>query len=90
MNHKQHVWQSAPAFHKRGPHSLITLTLFVGMGVFVYLVFAVPVYVLKILESLDCVYVLSALLGNTFWSCLDQVLHKSHSLVEIQITNDRL
>lgn len=39
---------------------------FVAKGVFVYLVFAVPVYVLKILESLDCVYVLSALLGNTF------------------------
>lgn len=39
---------------------------FVGMGVFVYLVLAISVYVLEILEGLDCVYVLSALLGNTF------------------------
>lgn len=36
------------------------------MGVSVYLIFAVPVYVLEILEGLDCVNVFSALLGNAF------------------------
>lgn len=57
-----------------------------GKGVFVYLVLAISVYILEILEGLYCVYVLSALLGNAFWTCLDQVLHESHSLVQTQIT----
>lgn len=38
----------------------------VDMGVFAYLVFSVPVYVLEILEGLYSIYVFSALLGNTF------------------------
>lgn len=49
----------------------------------VYLIFAISVYVLKILECLDCINVLSTLLGDPFWTRLDQVLHKSHSLKEI-------
>lgn len=62
-----------------------------GRGcVFVYLVFAVSVNVLEILEGLDCVYVLSALLGNTFWSGLDQVLHKSHSLEKKKQKNTQI
>lgn len=36
------------------------------MAVFSYLVFAIPVYVLEILEGLDRVNVFSALLGNAF------------------------
>ena len=36
------------------------------MAVFVYLVFAVTVYVLEILQGLDRINVFSALLGNAF------------------------
>lgn len=50
------------------------------MAVFAYLVFAIPVYVLEILEGLDRVNVFSALLGNAFGTGLDQVFHKRHSL----------
>lgn len=39
-------------------------TLLASGGAFTYLVFAVPVDVLEILEGLDRVYVLSALLGD--------------------------
>lgn len=36
------------------------------MAVLVHLVFAISVYILEILERLDCVNVFSALLGNAF------------------------
>lgn len=47
-----------------------------------YLVFAVPINVLEILESLDCVNVFSTLLGYAFRARLNQIFHKSHGLIE--------
>lgn len=50
-----------------------------------YLVFSVSVYVLKVFECLDSVDVFPALLRHSFWTRLNQILHKSHSLKNMEV-----
>lgn len=50
-----------------------------------YLVFSISVYVLKVFECLDSVDVFPALLCNSFWTRLNQILHKSHGLKNMEI-----
>lgn len=50
-----------------------------------YLVFSVSVDVLEVFECLDSVDVFPALLRHSFWTRLNQILHKSHSLKHMKV-----